>query len=89
MLDLHPLRGFAEAIFAQLDVLLSAHPIGYLKWDMNRDLTHAASLGRPASHCQTLAAYALIDPCAAHPGVEIESCASGGGRADYEIPEAH
>jgi alpha-galactosidase len=76
----------AEAIFGQLDALLAAHPIGYLKWDMNRDLTHAASLGRPASHRQTLAVYALIDRLrAAHPGIEIESCASGGGRADYEI----
>ena len=76
----------SAAIFTQLDALLAAHPIGYLKWDMNRDLTHAASLGRPASRRQTLAAYALIDRLrAAHPGVEIESCASGGGRADYEI----
>ena len=76
----------ADNIFAQLDALLGAHPIGYLKWDMNRDLTHAASAGRPAAHRQTLAVYALIDRVrAAHPGVEIESCASGGGRADYEI----
>jgi alpha-galactosidase len=76
----------SEAIFAQLDALLTAHPISYLKWDMNRDLSHAASLGRPASHRQMLATYALIDRLrAAHPGVEIESCASGGGRADYEI----
>ena len=76
----------AEAILAQLDALLSAHPISYLKWDMNRDLAHAASFGRPASHRQTLAVYALIDRLrAAHPTVEIESCASGGGRADYAI----
>ena len=76
----------ADNIFAQLDALLSAHPIGYLKWDMNRDLTHAASYGRAATHRQTLAVYALIDRVrAAHPGVEIESCSSGGGRADYEI----
>jgi alpha-galactosidase len=76
----------AEAIFAQIDALLAAHPIGYLKWDMNRDLTHPMSRGRPASHAQTLAVYALIDRLrAAHPTVEIESCASGGGRADYEI----
>jgi alpha-galactosidase len=76
----------ASNIFAQLDALLSAHPIGYLKWDMNRDLTHAMSAGRPASHAQTLAVYALIDRLRAlHPGVEIESCASGGGRADFEI----
>ena len=76
----------AGNIFAQLDGLLAAHPISYLKWDMNRDLTHAASLGRPAGHRQTRAVYALIDRLrAAHPGVEIESCASGGGRADFEI----
>ncbi|MBL8770608.1 MAG: alpha-galactosidase [Phenylobacterium sp.] len=76
----------AEAIFAQLDGLLSAHPIAYLKWDMNRDLTHPASGGRPASHAQVRAVYALIDRLrAANPAVEIESCASGGGRADYEI----
>ena len=76
----------SEAIFGQLDALLAELPIAYLKWDMNRDLTHPASRGRPASHAQTLAVYALIDRLrAAHPAVEIESCASGGGRADYEI----
>lgn len=76
----------SEAIFRQLDALLSAHPIAYLKWDMNRDLTHPASGGRPASRAQVLAVYALMDRLrAAHPTVEIESCASGGGRADYEI----
>jgi alpha-galactosidase len=76
----------ADHLFAQIDTLLAAHAIGYLKWDMNRDLTHPASGGRPASHRQTLALYALIDRVrATHPGVEIESCASGGGRADYEI----
>ncbi|HEY2706826.1 MAG TPA: alpha-galactosidase [Caulobacteraceae bacterium] len=76
----------ADNIFGQLDALLSAHAIGYLKWDMNRDLTHAASAGRPAAHRQTLAVYALLDRVrAAHPSVEIESCASGGGRADFEI----
>ncbi len=76
----------SDAIFAQIDTLLAGNAIGYLKWDMNRDLTHPASGGRPASHAQTLAVYALIDRLrAAHPTVEIESCASGGGRADYEI----
>ena len=76
----------AQAIFAQIDALLAAHPIAYLKWDMNRDLTHGVSAGRAAVHRQTLAVYALIDRLrAAHPLVEIESCASGGGRADYGI----
>jgi alpha-galactosidase len=37
-------------------------------------------------HRQTLAVYALIDRLRdAHPDVEVESCASGGGRADYGI----
>ena len=76
----------SDGIFRQIDALLTANEIGYLKWDMNRDLTHPASGGSPASHRQTLAVYALIDRLrAAHPNVEIESCASGGGRADYEI----
>ena len=76
----------SDNIFAQIDALLAAHPIAYLKWDMNRDLVHPASAGRPASHRQTLAVYALIDRLrAAHPTVEIESCSSGGARADYEV----
>ena len=37
---------------------------------------------------QTLAVYRLLDELrAAHPGVEIESCASGGGRVDLAILE--
>ncbi len=74
------------AIFAQLDRLLSENDIDYLKWDMNRDLTHPVSGGKAAVHRQTLAVYDLIDGLRAkHPHVEIESCASGGGRADFEI----
>ena len=76
----------ADDIFGQLDRLLSDLPIDYLKWDMNRDLTHAVSRGRPAAGAQTRAVYALMDRLRAeHPGVEIESCSSGGGRADYAV----
>lgn len=75
-----------DAVLAQLDALLREHAISYLKWDMNRDLTHPVSRERPVVHRQTLAVYALIDALRTkHPGVEIETCASGGGRADYEI----
>jgi alpha-galactosidase len=78
----------ADNIFGQVDALLREHPIDYLKWDMNRDLTHAVSSGRPAVRAQTQAVYALLDRLrAAHPDVEIESCSSGGGRADYAILE--
>ena len=77
----------AEHVFAWLDGLLSDHAIAYLKWDHNRDLAPAGDgEGRPAARRQTLALYALLDRLrAAHPKVEIESCASGGGRADYEV----
>ncbi|MGS2618322.1 alpha-galactosidase [Micromonospora sp. LZ34] len=71
----------------RLDALLTEHPgIGYLKWDHNRDLTDAGHHGRPGVHEQTLAVYRLLDELRRrHPGVEIESCASGGARVDLEI----
>jgi alpha-galactosidase len=69
-----------------LDALLREHDIGYLKWDHNRDLVEAGHEGRPAAHRQTLAVYRLLDALRdAHPGVEIESCASGGARVDLGI----
>ncbi|KAF0674570.1 alpha-galactosidase [Profundibacterium mesophilum] len=62
-----------------IGALLRAHPIDYLKWDHNRVLPHVD----PA---QTDGIYDLLDRLrAAHPGVEIESCASGGGRIDAGI----
>lgn len=73
-------------IFEHLDALLADHDISYVKWDMNRDHTQAASGSRAATRAQTLAVYRLIDELRArHPGVEIESCSSGGGRADLGI----
>jgi alpha-galactosidase len=54
---------------------------------MNRDLNHPGGMdGRPRAHAHVLALYALINRVrTAHPHVEIESCASGGGRADMGI----
>jgi alpha-galactosidase len=74
-------------LFGQIDALLREHSIGYLKWDMNRDINHPGNGdGHASVHAQIMALYALIDRIrAAHPEVEIESCASGGGRADYAI----
>jgi len=57
----------------------------YLKWDHNRDLLEAGSsvTGTPIGHGQTLAYYSLVDGLkAAFAGLEIESCAGGGGRVD-------
>ncbi len=77
----------ADHLFTQIDGVLRTHRIGYIKWDMNRDLNHPGDAGgRPRAHAQVTALYALIDRIrAAHPGVEIETCASGGGRPDLGI----
>jgi alpha-galactosidase len=68
-----------DYLFEGLDALLRAHPIAYLKWDHNRDLF-------PSAAGQTQGFYALLDRLrAAHPHVEIETCASGGGRIDFGV----
>ncbi|MFT4215835.1 MAG: alpha-galactosidase [Micropruina sp.] len=70
-----------------MTALLDEYPIAYVKWDHNRDLIDAgtAPSGRPGVHEQTLAYYRLVDELkAAHPGLEIESCSSGGARVDIE-----
>jgi alpha-galactosidase len=70
----------AEHVFVALDSLLRAHAIAYLKWDHNRPLFPRAG----KAHAQASAVHALLDRLrAAHPSVEIESCASGGGRIDH------
>ncbi len=75
----------SDYLFGKIDAVLSNHAVSYIKWDMNRDLTHAAGRdGKAKTAAQTRAVYALMDRIrAAHPNVEIESCASGGGRIDY------
>ena len=68
-----------DYLFEKIDAILSTHRIEYIKWDHNRALPYP-------SQAQTVALYGLIDRLrAAHPGVEIESCSSGGGRIDFGI----
>ena len=75
-------------LLERLDSLLSEHDIAFLKWDHNRDLVDAGHQGRPGVRVQTLAMYRLLDELRSrHPLVEIESCASGGGRIDLAILE--
>lgn len=71
----------------RLHALLDEHPIAYLKWDHNRDLLDAGGTdGTSGVRAHTLALYRLLDELrAAHPGLEIESCASGGARVDLGI----
>jgi alpha-galactosidase len=74
-------------LFEKLNTLLSQNAISYLKWDMNRDLAQAENaVGRLVYSQQVHALYALLARLRqAHTGVEIESCASGGGRMDLGI----
>ncbi|NNU28876.1 alpha-galactosidase [Isoptericola sediminis] len=63
-----------------LVALLEEYPIEFLKWDQNRDVLDAPS--RP----QVLATRRLMDELRARfPGLEIESCSSGGGRVDLDV----
>jgi alpha-galactosidase len=78
-------------LLERMDSILAEYDISYVKWDHNRDLVDAGSAARAgaaAVHEQTLAVYALLDELRRrHPGVEWESCASGGGRVDLGILE--
>ncbi len=87
VLDLQHPDAWAHVRDALL-ALVHEYDIAYLKWDHNRDLLDVAHAGRPAVHGQTLALYRLLDELrAAAPALEIESCASGGGRVDLAILE--
>ncbi|GGK53744.1 alpha-galactosidase [Salinarimonas ramus] len=66
-----------EHLFARLDALLREYEIDYLKWDHNRALPGPDH--RQADGFATLVSRLRE----AHPMVEIESCASGGGRLDW------
>ncbi|MFU8874681.1 alpha-galactosidase [Micromonospora sp. SL4-19] len=75
-------------ILDRLDQLLRDHNIRYLKWDHNRDLVDAGQDGLASVHDQTLAVYRLLAELRRkHPGVEIESCSSGGARIDLQMLE--
>ena len=77
----------ADYLFHAIDAILRDHDISYIKWDMNRDLSHPGdSSGVPRAFAQVGALYALLDRVRhAHPYVEIESCSSGGARADMGV----
>lgn len=68
--------------------VLDQTPIDYIKWDFNRDMHEAVSQrsGLPVYNDQVKATYKLMEALLeAHPELEIESCAGGGGRIDLEI----
>ncbi|MFJ3473398.1 alpha-galactosidase [Microbacterium maritypicum] len=79
----------AEAyVLERMSALVAQLDIAYIKWDHNRYLLDA---GHTPTGCagfreQTLAAYRIMDELhRRHPGLEIETCASGGGRIDLGV----
>ncbi|MCU0892615.1 MAG: alpha-galactosidase [Sandarakinorhabdus sp.] len=71
-----------EYLFTAINRLLTDVPIAYLKWDHNRELWP------PGRVSQVHSLYRLLCRLrAAHPQVEIESCAAGGGRIDAGIAQ--
>ena len=76
-------REVYEYLFEKIDSLLTQYPIDYIKWDHNRVLIEPGFNDHAIVHEQTKAFYQLVDQLKAkHPGLEIESCASGGARID-------
>ncbi|PWC16314.1 alpha-galactosidase [Brenneria corticis] len=75
-----------DYLLERLSWLLGEHKIDYVKWDFNREMVQPGHRGHPAQTRQTERLYHLFDQLNARfPTVEFESCASGGGRVDYEI----
>jgi alpha-galactosidase len=78
----------AEWMLGELDALLSAHDIQFVKWDMNRPFADAGWPSEPERQERiwfdhVAAVYAVIDALREkHPGVAIEGCSGGGGRVD-------
>lgn len=75
-----------DFLFSVLSDLLHTNAVDYLKWDCNRELYPATHGTRMRATAQIVGLYDLLDRLQAEfPKLEIESCASGGGRIDYGI----
>lgn len=81
--------GYEDAykhVLEQTTAVLAAHKIAYIKWDHNRVLVDAGHLGVAGVRRQTQGIYRLFAELKKrHPGLEIESCASGGARIDLGV----
>lgn len=88
-----------DNILDQMSAFLADHPIDYIKWDMNRNMTEVGS-STASAECQQETAhryirgvYALLDALTHRfPDILFECCAGGGGRFDpgmlYYMPQA-
>ncbi|MBQ8959795.1 MAG: alpha-galactosidase [Ruminococcus sp.] len=82
-------REIADHVWEMMRRVLDSAEISYVKWDMNRQITEAASQGLPAGrqgefwHRYILAVYELMERLVSrYPELLLETCAGGGGRFD-------
>jgi alpha-galactosidase len=79
-----------QYVLNRMSSLIGELGIDAVKWDHNRYLLDAGHTpdGKPGLRVQTLAVYRMMDDLRrAHPDLEIETCASGGGRIDLGVLE--
>ncbi len=81
-----------DYIFKLISDILSNASISYIKWDMNRTLSHAGSIAYPDEpqgnimYRYMLGVYELMFRLTSHfPDILFEGCAAGGGRMDPGI----
>ncbi|WP_448006825.1 alpha-galactosidase [Agromyces bauzanensis] len=89
VLDLAHPDAYAH-VLDRMSTLIAALHVDYVKWDHNRYLLDAGHTpgGRPGMRRQTQQVYRLMSELRErHPWLEIESCASGGGRIDLGVLE--
>lgn len=77
-----------EFVFSVMDDMLCEYDISYIKWDMNRaySQTGGENLENPQElwYRHVKAVYEIADRLKEkHPSLQLECCASGGGRVDY------
>lgn len=76
-----------EHVFRSMDDMLCEYDISYIKWDMNRAYSETGAQNLENSqelwYRHTKAVYDIADRLKAkHPDLQLECCASGGGRVD-------
>ncbi len=75
-----------QYLYERMAALVEEYRIDYIKWDMNRNLVLAGDGQSAMAAEQPRACYRLMEQLQQQfPALEIESCSSGGARADLGI----
>lgn len=76
----------ADYLFDRMATLIDEYNIDYIKWDFNRDLVLAGNGSQSRMHKQPIGSYKLMERLNQRfANLEIESCSSGGARADWGV----